>query len=229
MADDREIDILEDVDSATHYSGTLHCGNLTEKNPDGTTGPCHEGNGFGSGCGPALPATPPTRPTRWWSTAGTPRTSRSAGTTTATSTSASARAGSARPRGRRASTTGTTSSSTSRSAAATPTSTAIARAPPARPRRGGDERGQRLRLRPQARIGRGPPDTGSAIASPAASARSRAAAAVIAASLPKAASLGRYFIPQSGARINARPARTPAPGAPGGRPHRGSRPSRRPG
>ena len=47
-----EIDILEDVDSATHYSGTLHCGNLTQKNPDGTTGPCHEGNGFGSGLRP---------------------------------------------------------------------------------------------------------------------------------------------------------------------------------
>ena len=47
-----EIDILEDVDSATHYSGTLHCGNLTDKNPDGTTGPCHEGNGFGSGLRP---------------------------------------------------------------------------------------------------------------------------------------------------------------------------------
>jgi len=47
-----EIDILEDVDSATHYSGTLHCGNLAQKNPDGTTGPCHEGAGLGSGLRP---------------------------------------------------------------------------------------------------------------------------------------------------------------------------------
>ena len=47
-----EIDILEDVNSATHYSGNLHCGNLTQKNPDGTTGPCHEGNGFGSNLRP---------------------------------------------------------------------------------------------------------------------------------------------------------------------------------
>ena len=47
-----EIDILEDVDSATQFSGTLHCGNLTEKNPDGTTGPCHEGTGLGSGLRP---------------------------------------------------------------------------------------------------------------------------------------------------------------------------------
>jgi len=44
-----EIDILEDINSGTQYSGTLHCGNLSQKNPDGTTGPCHEGDGFGSG------------------------------------------------------------------------------------------------------------------------------------------------------------------------------------
>jgi len=47
-----EIDILEDVNSGSQYSGALHCGNLTQKNPDGTTGPCHEGNGFGSGLRP---------------------------------------------------------------------------------------------------------------------------------------------------------------------------------
>jgi hypothetical protein len=40
------------VDSATHDSGTLHCGNLIQKNPDGTTGPCHEGSGLGSGLRP---------------------------------------------------------------------------------------------------------------------------------------------------------------------------------
>ena len=44
-----EIDILEDVDGYSKTSGTLHCGNLTQKNPDGTFGPCHETNGLGSG------------------------------------------------------------------------------------------------------------------------------------------------------------------------------------
>jgi beta-glucanase (GH16 family) len=47
-----EIDILEDINSGAQYSGSLHCGNLTQHNPDGTTGPCHEGNGFGSGMRP---------------------------------------------------------------------------------------------------------------------------------------------------------------------------------
>jgi beta-glucanase (GH16 family) len=47
-----EIDILEDINSGSQYSGALHCGNLTQKNPDGTTGPCHEGTGFGSGLQP---------------------------------------------------------------------------------------------------------------------------------------------------------------------------------
>jgi hypothetical protein len=47
-----EIDILEDVDSVTSVSGSLHCGNLTQQNLDGTTGPCHEGNGLGSGMRP---------------------------------------------------------------------------------------------------------------------------------------------------------------------------------
>ena len=44
-----EIDILEDVDGYSKDSGTLHCGNLTQRNPDGTFGPCHETNGLGSG------------------------------------------------------------------------------------------------------------------------------------------------------------------------------------
>lgn len=44
-----EIDILEDVDGLGSHSGTLHCGNLTERNADGTSGPCHEGYGLGSG------------------------------------------------------------------------------------------------------------------------------------------------------------------------------------
>jgi beta-glucanase (GH16 family) len=47
--EDGEIDIMEDVDGLGRDSGTLHCGNLTQHNPDGTTGPCHEGNGIGSG------------------------------------------------------------------------------------------------------------------------------------------------------------------------------------
>jgi beta-glucanase (GH16 family) len=44
-----EIDIMEDVDAYSRLSGTLHCGNLTQPNPDGTFGPCHEKNGIGSG------------------------------------------------------------------------------------------------------------------------------------------------------------------------------------
>jgi beta-glucanase (GH16 family) len=44
-----EIDILENVDGYSKTSGTLHCGNLTQRNPDGTFGPCHETNGLGSG------------------------------------------------------------------------------------------------------------------------------------------------------------------------------------
>ena len=43
-----EIDILEDVNGLSRHSGTLHCGNLTDKNPDGTTGPCHEPAGIGT-------------------------------------------------------------------------------------------------------------------------------------------------------------------------------------
>jgi beta-glucanase (GH16 family) len=44
-----EVDILENVDGYSKTSGTLHCGNLTQRNPDGTFGPCHETNGLGSG------------------------------------------------------------------------------------------------------------------------------------------------------------------------------------
>ena len=43
-----EIDIIEDVNSLSEHSGTLHCGNLTSRNPDGTTGPCHEYTGLSS-------------------------------------------------------------------------------------------------------------------------------------------------------------------------------------
>ena len=44
-----EIDILESVDALSTHSGTLHCGNTTQRNSDGTFGPCHEGYGLGSG------------------------------------------------------------------------------------------------------------------------------------------------------------------------------------
>jgi beta-glucanase (GH16 family) len=44
-----EIDILENVNALAAHSGTLHCGNLTQHNSDGTDGPCHEGTGLGSG------------------------------------------------------------------------------------------------------------------------------------------------------------------------------------
>jgi beta-glucanase (GH16 family) len=44
-----EIDILEDVNARNELSGTLHCGNLTQPNPDGTLGPCHEFTGISSG------------------------------------------------------------------------------------------------------------------------------------------------------------------------------------
>jgi len=47
-----EIDILEDVNGLSEHSGALHCGNLTEPNPDGTFGPCHEQYGLGSGLRP---------------------------------------------------------------------------------------------------------------------------------------------------------------------------------
>jgi hypothetical protein len=44
-----EIDILEDVNALSDVSGTSHCGNLTQPNPDGTLGPCHEFTGISSG------------------------------------------------------------------------------------------------------------------------------------------------------------------------------------
>jgi beta-glucanase (GH16 family) len=47
-----EIDILEDVDAYNLVSGTLHCGNLTQRNPDGSFGPCHEHTGLSSGFRP---------------------------------------------------------------------------------------------------------------------------------------------------------------------------------
>jgi beta-glucanase (GH16 family) len=44
-----EIDIMEDVNGLSKASGALHCGNLTQRNPDGTSGPCRETDGLGSG------------------------------------------------------------------------------------------------------------------------------------------------------------------------------------
>jgi beta-glucanase (GH16 family) len=43
-----EIDILEDVNALNEHSGTFHCGNLDQSNPDGSLGPCHEFGGIGS-------------------------------------------------------------------------------------------------------------------------------------------------------------------------------------
>jgi beta-glucanase (GH16 family) len=50
--EDGEIDIMEDVNGLSQEAGTLHCGNLSQRNPDGTAGPCHEGTGLGSGLQP---------------------------------------------------------------------------------------------------------------------------------------------------------------------------------
>jgi beta-glucanase (GH16 family) len=47
-----EIDIMEDVNASSQHSGALHCGNLTQHNSDGTTGPCHEYTGLSSGLQP---------------------------------------------------------------------------------------------------------------------------------------------------------------------------------
>jgi beta-glucanase (GH16 family) len=44
-----EIDIMEDVDGISNTSATVHCGNLTQRNSDGTLGPCHETTGISSG------------------------------------------------------------------------------------------------------------------------------------------------------------------------------------
>jgi beta-glucanase (GH16 family) len=49
---DGEIDIMEDVDTLSEHSGTLHCGNITTPNGDGTYGPCHEYTGISSGLRP---------------------------------------------------------------------------------------------------------------------------------------------------------------------------------
>jgi beta-glucanase (GH16 family) len=43
-----EIDIMEDVNASGQVAGTMHCGDLTERNADGTTGPCHEPTGLTS-------------------------------------------------------------------------------------------------------------------------------------------------------------------------------------
>jgi len=47
-----EIDILEDVNGLSDADSTLHCGDLTQRNSDGTFGPCHEFNGQSSGLQP---------------------------------------------------------------------------------------------------------------------------------------------------------------------------------
>jgi beta-glucanase (GH16 family) len=47
-----EIDISEDVNGLSETSGTLHCGNLTQRNANGTFGPCDEKDGLGSGLRP---------------------------------------------------------------------------------------------------------------------------------------------------------------------------------
>ena len=52
LADTGEIDILEDVNALSQHPATLHCGNLTDANPDGTLGPCHEFTGLSSGLRP---------------------------------------------------------------------------------------------------------------------------------------------------------------------------------
>ena len=49
---DGEIDILEDINGLSAHSGTAHCGNMKQRNPDGLFGPCHEPDGFGSGSRP---------------------------------------------------------------------------------------------------------------------------------------------------------------------------------
>lgn len=46
---DGEIDIMEDVDGLSEEGGAFHCGNLTQRNTNGTFGPCQEPNGLGSG------------------------------------------------------------------------------------------------------------------------------------------------------------------------------------
>jgi beta-glucanase (GH16 family) len=43
-----EIDIMEDVNALSEHSAALHCGNLVQRNADGTLGPCHEQYGLSS-------------------------------------------------------------------------------------------------------------------------------------------------------------------------------------
>ena len=50
--EDGEIDILEDVDTLGEHSGTLHCGDISTPNGDGSYGPCHEYTGLTSGLQP---------------------------------------------------------------------------------------------------------------------------------------------------------------------------------
>jgi beta-glucanase (GH16 family) len=47
-----EIDILEDINGYSDVAGTMHCGNMTQRNSDGTTGACHESTGLSSGLRP---------------------------------------------------------------------------------------------------------------------------------------------------------------------------------
>jgi beta-glucanase (GH16 family) len=50
--EDGEIDLMEDVDGLSNESASMHCGNLTQRNPNGTFGPCDEGTGITSGLQP---------------------------------------------------------------------------------------------------------------------------------------------------------------------------------
>jgi beta-glucanase (GH16 family) len=42
-----EIDVMENINGRGTAYSTLHCGNLSDNNGDGTLGPCHEFNGLG--------------------------------------------------------------------------------------------------------------------------------------------------------------------------------------
>ena len=39
---------MEDVNALSEHSGAFHCGNLYQRNADGTLGPCHEDTGLSS-------------------------------------------------------------------------------------------------------------------------------------------------------------------------------------
>jgi beta-glucanase (GH16 family) len=47
-----EIDVMEDVNGLSRNAGTFHCGNLVDRNPGGSLGPCHEYTGLSSGLRP---------------------------------------------------------------------------------------------------------------------------------------------------------------------------------